>query len=453
MKARARLAAGAAHHFETKVARSSLMTSATSGVPTVATKVGVRDIACSVAVAEFPMPTCAHPERLRPLLMTARCVAGALPASSARKVRGAVRMWHEALRWFGLEPQHVTESVVIAFLIMRCCPPVGMELPAFAQRPVLPTTAAADVDVLRRAAREGVEDMGRFLSALCHDRVLRMQRSIGGRVSRLKSNKRPFLFSQLVDCTRPALAKGATAEQVREAFALTLGFFFGMRSGELLQLKGADVNESSDDSMILVTFRHVKTRQSLFTTHEPYVVAARSPLLMQMFRRFDEVIGFRDDYPVFHQWRATRAERMQPSFQWTGANVLPLSRDWLARAVRRWAPGCSPHSLRVGCATEAWAAGVPLERIQALGRWASAAALLYIIGSLDQTASASSRLGHGGLSFTADGLRSQIGTSPDVRAAWWPTETDSAAAWRAAAALRTEDEYSEASDDDSMDDD
>jgi hypothetical protein len=327
-------------------------------------------------------------------------------------------MWRAALDWFGIDDSHVDESFVVALLVMRCCPPVGLTLPFFADRPVLPTTAAADIDVLRRAAREGLEGMSPFLAPLSHERVLRLQRSIGGRVSRIKSNKRPFLYVNLCECTTQALSTSASVDDVKAAFALTLGFFFGMRPSEVLGLRGQHVNESSDGTMVLVTFTQVKTRRSLFATHEPLVVAGRAPLLSQMFGLFNTRVGFLPGYPVFHFWRKPRSARDK---EWSAEHVFPYSRDWLAKAVRRWAPGCSPHSLRVGCATEAWAAGVPLERIQSLGRWQSSAALLYIIGSLDQTASATARLGQGGLAFTVDGLRAQLGTSDAVKQDWWPT--------------------------------
>jgi hypothetical protein len=52
-----------------------------------------------------------------------------------------------------------------------------------------------------------------------------------------------------------------------------------MRASEILHLKGADVNESEDASMVLITFRNTKTRRSLFTSHDPYVIAGRAPIL------------------------------------------------------------------------------------------------------------------------------------------------------------------------------
>jgi integrase len=287
--------------------------------------------------------------------------------------------------------------------------------------------------------------MSPFLGPLTHDRVLRLQRSIGGRSSRLKSNKKPFLFSNLADCTANAQRSGATVDDIKEAFALTLGFFFGMRASEILHLKGADVNESEDASMVLITFRNTKTRRSLFTSHDPYVIAGRAPILTSMFALFNTTVGFTAEYPIFHAWRCPRRDRVRQDFVWTAQHAQQLSRDWLSRAVRRWAPDCSPHSLRVGCATEAWAAGVSLEKIQALGRWKSSAALLYVIGSLDQTASATAQMGQGNLAFTADGLRAQIGTSPTVQDNWWPDVA--AKKWRARSERADVSDSSSSSDD------
>jgi hypothetical protein len=116
-----------------------------------------------------------------------------------------------------------------------------------------------------------------------------------------------------------------------------------------------------------------------------------------------------------------------------------MSREWLAQLVKRWAPDCVPHSLRVGCATEAWAAGVPLSQIQALGRWHSTAALLYIVGTLDETAAATEKLGSAGLVYTSDGLRRQLGTSTEVEKNWWPFAETLADRWQRASAPADDD--------------
>ena len=374
---------------------------------------GERSVVMRVPVAPFPLPSCSHPERLAPLLEAARCIAGSLPVSSSRKMMGALRLFESALSFFGVESRDVDESVIVALIVLRCAPPENP--PPFACRPVLPSTAAADVDMLRRAAREGVAGMEVHLAALCHERVLRLQRSIGGRVSHVRTSKRPFLFASLLSATSAARAS-ACPLVVRDAFALVLGFFFAMRGGEVLSLQGQDVNASDDGCEVLVSFRHVKTRQSLFGLHSPFIVAARAPLLSEWWDVFNRVVGFSVGVPVFHRWTTGTAPR-----------ALPLSRDWLSHVVKRVDPLCSPHSLRVGCATEAHAAGVPLSQIQALGRWDSSAALLYVLGSLDATASATARLGEGGLVHGVDGLRVRK-SAPHTK--WWPA-SDATRLWSA----------------------
>jgi integrase len=253
-----------------------------------------------------------------------------------------------------------------------------------------------------------VDGMDVFLAVLSDDRVLRFQKSIGGRVSATVTCKRPFLFATLLRAV-VALRARPSESAVRETFALTLAFFFAMRGSELLSLVGRDVI-AEDDGEIRVSFRQVKTRQTLFGSHRPFVVAGRAPLLTEVWESFNVRIGFSDDLPIFHRWTTSAVPV-----------AVALSRDWLSRAVRKWDPLCTPHSLRVGCATEAWAAGVSLVHIQALGRWASSAALLYVLGSLDDTAAATAKLGLAGLSFSSSGLRTTSRPPPvAVSSGWWP---------------------------------
>ena len=61
--------------------------------------------------------------------------------------------------------------------------------------------------------------------------------------------------------------------------------------------------------------------------------------------------------------------------------------------------------MRVGTATELHAAGVSIGGIMALGRWTSAAAVIYVLGCLDTTIEASSRLGSAGVHFVRGDLR------------------------------------------------
>jgi hypothetical protein len=67
---------------------------------------------------------------------------------------------------------------------------------------------------------------------------------------------------------------------------------------------------------------------------------------------------------------------------------------------------------------EAWAAGVPLEAIMAFWGWTSPVAVLYIVGAMEETVSASTRIGGSGMRFEADGLHAQLGTARLRRQTW-----------------------------------
>jgi hypothetical protein len=358
------------------------------------------------------MPRCAHPERLGPFIRGASILLAAVPENSATKINAAVRLWNHALDFFGVLPDDVDFTIPIAIIVARACPPVGVEIPGcFGPRPVLPTTAAGDVDNLRRAAREHFSGMERFRVALYDDRVSALLRNIGARVHKLRTDKRALTFGRVAAFVEPTLTAAeagcARPDDVRDAFALVLGVCFGTRVSELVGLDGQHVNPvglDNDSDVIRVTFTHTKTRQSLLRTHQPWENVSAHPLLLRAFDAFNGVVGFTDDFPVFHCTARAHAGRR-------------LSTDWFAKLVKRVDPACVAHSVRVALATELWAAGASLTDIMAAGRWASAAAVLYIVGSLDRQVSASKSLGSAGVRYTAAGLRQQIGTAglPDWR--------------------------------------
>jgi integrase len=261
---------------------------------------------------------------------------------------------------------------------------------------VAPITAAGDIDVLRRAARLGLEGMASIATALLDAVVSALLVAIGGRIKRLKSAKKPILYAQVAAAFARAKAR-PTAIAVRDAFALVLGLHFGLRASELLTLKGADLRIVDDGRSLQLRFANVKNRMSVFTSHDPFVVTASGALLMESYELFNRVVAFRDDLEIFHAMRA--------------ASEKKLSRDWLSNVVAAAAPSCTPHSLRVGCATELYAAGVDLQTIMAIGRWTSSAACLYVLGTLEDTINASRTMGSAGVRITADGLRRHSGAS------------------------------------------
>jgi integrase len=344
---------------------------------------------------------------MAPLLAVAEAVVASVPLASAAKIRGAVALWRNALEWFGLtSTSHLSAAIPAAILVARCCPPIDMDLPPFLQRRVLPVTAAQDIDLMRRAASMGVAGMAGALPALSDHRVLALQRAIGGRARRLTTSKRPLLFhkveafwSQQVSAYRKAASEKrveATFGFVRDGFAVVLAFAAATRVSELLALCGEHLHVDADDTIIL-TFESVKNRRTLLSTHQPFKIALRLPLLLRAFALFNEVCGFADGVPIFHRL--------------TGSSPDKLSRNWFAKIIKSIDPDCSPHSVRVGAATELYAAGVDLPSIMALGRWTSAAAVIYVIGCLDVTIDASARMGSAGVRLVRGDLRRQLGTS------------------------------------------
>ena len=339
-------------------------------------------------------PTCAHPERLAPFLSTALRLMAFVPKTSELKLAGAIERFASVIAFWGIETAAVTWHIVVAYVSMRCAPPVGVLLPPCCTTPVMPATAAGDVDALRRSARLGLAGLQACREALESERVSLLLRAISARVKRLRTAKRALLFVQVCAFWH-ACVKIGTPIAIRDGFAVLVAFFFAMRVRELLALLPDDVEpvHLRDGRVAMrITFRTTKTRQSVFSTHDPFVVSCAHDFLISAWHVFEQHIDYYDDVPVFHALR--------------GATRDPLSRAWFASVVSRAAPNVTPHSCRVGCASEMWAARVPLSEIMAHGRWTSIAAVLYIVGSLEDQVAASDAIGSkGALVYRGDDLR------------------------------------------------
>jgi integrase len=250
----------------------------------------------------------------------------------------------------------------------------------------------------------GVAGMSPYLEALEDTHSFSFLRTIGARVKRLRTAKRALLFTQ-VETFWNSLAASASPADIRDGFAVVMAFTFGMRVKELLDLKCEDVEVvtlSDGRTGVRVTFRNVKTRQTVFTSHEPFTCTSAHPLLIAAFRRFDDIVEWHPGGAVFYNTIPSR----------TGNG---LSRDWFAGVMTRAAPGTTPHSCRVGLATELWASGASPAEIMACGRWTSITALMYIVGALEDQARSFDRLGNGNLVYTSAGLQRSVGTTPVVR--------------------------------------
>ena len=245
-----------------------------------------------------------------------------------------------------------------------------------------------------------------YLEAFEDSHSFSFLRTIGARVKRLRTAKRALLYSQVEAFWHSIDATSTSPTEIRDGFAVIMAYTFGMRVSELLNLKCEDVTVvklSDGRDAVRVTFRNVKTRQTIFTSHDPFVCTSAHPLLMAAFRRFDDVVEWFPGEAVFYNTIPSRR----------GAG---LSRDWFAGVMRRAAPGTTTHSCRVGLATELWASGATPAEIMAAGRWTSITALMYIIGALEDQARTYDRLGNGNLVYTSAGLQRSVGTTPITRA-------------------------------------
>ena len=365
-------------------------------------------------VAPLPRAKCDHPDRLAPLLTIGERLLSMAP-SDGRAMDHALRLWRAMIDWVGVSDDDVDAGSAIAMVIARAAPPVGCDLPdVFGLRPVLPSTAAADIDVLRRMAREGRGGMARYAEVLQDRRLRSLLKAIGGRVKRLQTEKKPLLFTVIRDATRPTLdmacAEGfvptpKTQAVVRDAFALVFAVCFGTRVSELLGLEGKDVNlvRIGEQDAVEATFVDTKTRSSPFGTHQPFRVVNAHPYLLQAWDAFNKTCGFPQHERIFVDYRTVGAK----------AALRPLSRDWFVKVVKQVDSECTPHSARAGMATELWAAGASLDDIMSMGRWTSAAAVLYIIGTVDRQVSASRLIGRGMVRYETGRLRQQLNLTAD----------------------------------------
>ena len=341
------------------------------------------------------MPLCRRPELLSPLIAVASRLLVQVPDSSAAAMRGAAQRWLSAIGFWGVESQNVDERVVMAYIVARCAPPIELPLPSACSAPVLPATIATEIGALRRAAALGVEGMAVFGEALSSPQVSAILRQVGARVRRLKTAKRAILLHEVAAAWHAA-SRSRSHQSIRDGFALLVAFFFACRVRELLQMRTEDLSYITlpdQRPAIQIRFMQTKTRSTVFITHDPFTVTCANPLLIQAFAAFDDIVEFLPDSVIF---------RRAPS------SPSPLNRAWFAAVVRRASPGATPHSCRVGCATELWAAGAPLDEIMAVGRWASTAAALYVLGSLHEQVAATDRLRDGSLVYTVADLQRSV---------------------------------------------
>ena len=365
----------------------------------------------------------AVPECVRPFLQVARAISGALPQSSASSITASMQSFYSFVRLCGEDPETTATSPewLIAYITARSTPPVGVPLPndpSF-RKPVLPTTAVGNVDDMRRGARLGIASLQRWKVALNDDSLLGFCKEIGARVGKLRTEKRPFLFKEVEKAWAlwgpDGAGKGTDRQAVtalRDACSIVLGFFYGCRAQEITSFQYQDIRVAGDT--VHLSFRSRKNRRSVLGLHQPQTIVASHPLLvsaMTLWLSRAKSLGASGSTPLFPK---TEKGTGPISFAHAAA-MSPASIRFRCREID---PKCVAHSLRAGLATEAWAAGVPVEAIMALGGWTSPVAIMYIIGATDETVSASRRLGSAGMHYDGADLRASLGTSRLQRSTW-----------------------------------
>ena len=325
-------------------------------------------------------------------------LAATLPAAAAEMDR-AWRYFCAYLRFFNIDRAAVSAYVVMSYTLLRCNPPMGVPLPECMSRRVLPRTAAGDIGLLRRRARL-MKDAA-FLAVLTDEDVLRLGTVLGANVKRAKTSKAPILLTHLETLWRDAAVR--TAGFVRDVFLLTLGLIVGARRRELVALRLCDLEFSAarDDFVVRIIVRD-KTNVTILDAQHPRVLCVAHALLSEVWAAFR---------PTFVDGRAP-AQPLFPRMVGVTVTSQHLAPDTVNTIVRERLPGLpvSPHSLRVGFATELHAAGVPLQLILELGRWSSLAGLLYVLPSADSMTAATRSIGTGVVSFDRVLVQRSLGT-------------------------------------------
>lgn len=157
-----------------------------------------------------------------------------------------------------------------------------------------------------------------------------------------------------------------------------------------------DLESDDGEIRLRVCFREDKTHRSLLGVHYFIYRFGEAPLLSKAWGIIAQ----------YHE--QNKSGPMSPLF--------PNARKHLERMGKL--VGATPHGLRIGLATEAWANGVPLQEIQFHGRWNSPAALLYVLHPVDKELDLTRAIGGAGLSLDKDKLVRQCEPAT-MRGSWY----------------------------------
>ena len=372
-----------------------------TAVAQVHTAEGPKTIVAAVTPRQLPEHT---PAAAVPWYMAVAVFLAAAPEGACTSMERAMRYFSEWVRFIGLAWEHVCPFTVCAYLIARCCPVVGRDVPAVFGRPVAPRTAASDITALRRRARLASDHA--FLDVLCDETVMRMCSLLTANSKKKKSDKAPILLRHLRQLwEKHGSGAKASLGQLRNVTLLLVGLLAGLRRREIVALRISDVSWDPTKRELTITVRRDKTNGNIIAAQSPRSVVVAHELLDQV-------------WPIYSaRFRlAAQKDEAAPLFsQMTGCTINWRSLDpaTVNTIVRESLPGLgvSPHSLRVGFATELAAAGVDIAVIMELGRWSSLAALHYVMPSADKMAAATRAIG-GGLQVDRAVLQRSLGSDP-----------------------------------------
>jgi integrase len=331
-------------------------------------------VAVDVPVASSPMEAS--------LLSVVATLLGSVPPSVQPNLNRTVRRFVDFLEALGRTWTTMQASDVMCYFVARCAPSEDIKgLPPEWPKPVLPSTASGDLSLLRRYAKMRGDSSA--LTVLTDDQLRLLVSAAGANCQRDKSAKNPVMMSNIETFVNVVPLAGRDAAHARDSVLLVVGILFGLRRSELVSLKVSDAVWAK--KKLRLRIRRDKTNASaLGTQHHRFVTSAHR-LLDRLWPAYVSSVlsAMEPDDPLFPRLAADGSP--------TSAPLAPSS---VSAAVRRAVgPGFSAHSLRVGCATELFRAGVPLALIKEIGRWASDTALLYVIPDADRMADAGRLMG------------------------------------------------------------
>jgi len=230
---------------------------------------------------------------------------------------------------------------------------------------------------------------------------MELLRRLTAGVKRKKTTKSPILIHHIRDLWQRTTNR--TPGFIRDVTLLLVALLIGLRRREIVALTVRDVAWNGRE--LRVTVRRDKVNFNLVGAECPRTVVASHELLDVIWPLFAARFlppGTDPDRALFPVCAGTHI---------TGNGLAP---DTIRTIIRERLPGLpvSPHSLRVGCATELHAAGVSLDTIMEIGRWSSLAALIYVLPSADTMARATRSMGSGGVSFDRVVVQRELRTDP-----------------------------------------